>query len=406
MNIKQGKVLLDNTTIYGAKYAYNAWPPAVTDWFEDPNALNLRSLMDILEAIVLYDKIIVDASSRMVPGERNETEPVWHDLMELQDRWHNSVFFDVPFAGIKKGQFVVSAVKLSFAKLLKHLKSGTFTEAARKFAQNDVDFVIPEFYRNPEDFGRLFSKGFHTESLPEDILELLVQVEDSLRMASAQDSNYAMFAYRGFYYQELSRLFSISYSPHTWRSNLIDIDTEKPFTNFVEYIRQVTGQVRQELADRLNSEFGNTSFSCEFPVISTFIAHQCNTREELLEVALQVRESSSVRAFRQWVSDIQFRIRTQSDLPEVVKAKSELEFTIKNIRKQLGLLDEKRTEQVKIKLEIPMASLEVPIKIPFGLPTWLEDTFKWRSHLVFLREITKKSVSLSPFAYRYAQLKP
>jgi hypothetical protein len=69
--MKNSIVLLDNTTIYGAKYAYELYPPKETDWFEGSNAVNLRSLMDVLESIVLYDSLIVDGSSRLVKNKSN-----------------------------------------------------------------------------------------------------------------------------------------------------------------------------------------------------------------------------------------------------------------------------------------------------------------------------------------------
>jgi hypothetical protein len=80
-----GTVLMDNTTIYGAKYAYEAWPPTERDWFQEPNSCNLRALMDVLEAIVLYDHIIVDATSRGIFSDGAQRwESVWHALEALK----------------------------------------------------------------------------------------------------------------------------------------------------------------------------------------------------------------------------------------------------------------------------------------------------------------------------------
>jgi hypothetical protein len=56
-----GAVLLDNTTIFGARHAFE-WDAALPN--ELPPGVDLRSLMDVLEAIVLLDDFAVDASSR------------------------------------------------------------------------------------------------------------------------------------------------------------------------------------------------------------------------------------------------------------------------------------------------------------------------------------------------------
>jgi hypothetical protein len=57
----QGAVLLDNTTIFGARRALE-WDPLLLRTL--PPGVDLRSLMDILEAIVLMNDMIVDSSSR------------------------------------------------------------------------------------------------------------------------------------------------------------------------------------------------------------------------------------------------------------------------------------------------------------------------------------------------------
>ena len=59
-----GTVLMDNTTVFGAKHALDAWPPTPADWTSGPLSVDLRSLMDLLEAFVLHDKIVVDNGSR------------------------------------------------------------------------------------------------------------------------------------------------------------------------------------------------------------------------------------------------------------------------------------------------------------------------------------------------------
>lgn len=417
----QSKILLDNTTIYGAKYAYNAWPPTVDEWFEHPNAVNIRSLMDILESIILYDRLIVDASSRMVYGEREVYENIWHLLFDLRNRQGENIFDDVGFAYIGKGVVISSVVRITFEKLLKHLQDGTFKDINNGFQKENIDFIVPQFYRTAQEFSTLFAKSFPSHVpkekisqyyenpilfLPTDIQEYLIKVEQILSNSPAYEANYAMFAFRGFYYQELAHLFSISYSPHTWRSNLFNLSTENTSINFAKYVTGVTEEVRRELANKLNSELHTTAFSIEFPVISTYVVHQCRNRGQLLNVAMQIRETPSAKLFREWVKEIQSSIRNQSDLPKIVKAKLELEHTLKGIRQELGLTNDTKTEKVTVKVTLPTPSIEIPVPLQFGIPEWMEQIIHRRSHLLFLREITRASVSFSPFVYRYSQLQP
>ncbi|MEV6489768.1 hypothetical protein AB0M20_14240, partial [Actinoplanes sp. NPDC051633] len=57
----QGAVLLDNTTVFGARRALD-WEPSLPRTL--PPGVDLRSLMDVIEAIVLVNDLMVDASSR------------------------------------------------------------------------------------------------------------------------------------------------------------------------------------------------------------------------------------------------------------------------------------------------------------------------------------------------------
>jgi hypothetical protein len=207
--------MLDNTTIYGAKYAYEMWPPDPTDWLSGTSALNLRSLMDLLEAIVLHDQIVVDASSCMVNVDYGDTawEFIWNKIYDL-NQYNENIFNDIPFAAKEKGALVFLAANIALEKLQAYLNKGILEQELRKFQDEDVELVLPNFYRTPEEFGKLLKESF--PSLPKNTLKLLKNVTYSLKATTPESSNYAMFAFRGFYYQKLAHLLSISYSPHTW----------------------------------------------------------------------------------------------------------------------------------------------------------------------------------------------
>jgi hypothetical protein len=180
--------------------------------------------------------------------------------------------------------------------------------------------------------------------------------------------------------------------------------TQRTDIDFTKYLAENISKIRQELATNLNSEFNTNALTAEIPVVASYIASQCSRRGELLNVALEVRNSNSARAFRKWVRDVQTSIRNQEDLTKINQAYDDLVLVISDIRKELGLLDKGKMEQVKIKLGVPVASVELPAYVRYSLPDWLQSLFHRRTHLIFLRDVAKKSVNLSPFAYRYYQL--
>jgi hypothetical protein len=405
-----GSIMLDNTTIYGAKYAYEMWPPDPADWLRGTTALNLHSLMELLEAIVLHDQIVVDSSSSMISTDYSDTvwETIWDKIYDLK-QYDNNLFREVCFAGTDEGAVVLLAANIALKKLQGYLEKGAFNEELKKFQGEGVESILPNFYRTPEDFRELLKKSLPVDS-SKDTSELLENVTYSLQRATSELSNYAMFAFRGFYYQKLAHLFSISYSPHTWRTNIINFDigfdsSERTSIDFARYLEKNIAEIRRELATNLNAEFNTKSFRVEIPVIASYIANQCDRREDLLRVAIEIRNSNSAKAFRAWIRDIQTSIRNQEELTKINRAYSDLELVISDVRKELGLLDKGEMEQVKIQLGVPVASVEIPVDVEYGLPDWMRSLFHRRTHLIFLKDIAKKSVNLSPFAYRYYQLR-
>jgi hypothetical protein len=221
-----------------------------------------------------------------------------------------------------------------------------------------------------------------------------------------------MFIFRGFYYQQLAHLHCTSYVPHTWRSDILEIDLDKSRIDFGKYIRNEAKAIRQELTKRLNDEFKTTAFTDDYPVFASYIAAQCKSRSQLLSTAIEISNSSSAKAFRQWISNLQTNVQNQSELPNIYRAQAELKTIIADLRKEIGLSIDSKTEPVKLSLGIPSVGalplgvgLEgIPINL--SIPSWLQAIFHRRTHLVFLRKIMEKSVSFAPFVTAYQQLQP
>lgn len=404
MELFQGAVLLDNTTIYGAKYAYESWPPKKEDWLNGPNSVNIRSLMDLLESLVLHETLIADSSSR------HPDVIIWDDLQDLEQRQEGNlvrIFENVYFAQDKK--LTSALIGIALEKLQVYLGDGTFSRGLEQFRRYNSELVLPAFYTSPRDFSEVLSHSF-SYSLSSEVEHQIGKVEIALQASDSSVANYAMFAFRGFYYQQLAHCYSISYTPHTWRSDLVENDINKSTVDFAKYISHEAKQIRQEVNRKLSHEFNTRAFNSDFPVFASYIAHQSTSRSQLFPTALQIRNSSPVKAFRRWVSNIQEDIENQSDLPKILRAQTELETIIMDLRKEFGLSTSTKaeTEPITIKFGIPIGSLEVgvPISTSLLIPAWLQRILHRRTHLIFLRDILEKSVSLAPFTTRFYQLKP
>jgi hypothetical protein len=412
MNFPKGTVLLDNTTLFGAVKAFEAWPPKPQDWLSGPHAVNLRALIDVLEAIVLYESIIVDKSSR------EETGPfvIWDELERLEDvvntpkgYAYRPIVNQLNFAD---DMHIGPLLNMSLDKLGQYISNGTFLRGVERFQKDDMAFVVPQFYYNAGNFGTLVKRSFirsnnsffRAEESFNDSKKKLKTIEALLKDSEQAVQNYAMFAFRGFFYQQLAHLYSLSYSPHTWRSEIVDIDTSTTTLSFADYIDGITAQVRQDLAARLDNRFQPIAYVGDFPAIASYIASEVTERNQLLPAALEVRRSSAARAFRYWLRTLESNALNQAELAKAVKAQEEVEKIVHDLRKQFGLIQGTKPEGLKIKLGIPMIQAEIPTSLSAQMPSWLEKIIHRRQHLVFLRDVTEKSARLSPFALRYQGL--
>jgi hypothetical protein len=157
-----GEVLIDNTTIFGASAAYESWPPAADEWLKGTHALNLRSLMDILEAIVLHDRLAVDSSSRMIRSEDGAIVPdsPWPELSQLKDRHGFGVVAEAPYSVEENEEFIFPVIQAAFAALETYLNDKTFARELSKFQRYDTDVVLPKIIGLRQSFVSYLSAVF------------------------------------------------------------------------------------------------------------------------------------------------------------------------------------------------------------------------------------------------------
>ncbi|MEV6494770.1 hypothetical protein AB0M20_40030, partial [Actinoplanes sp. NPDC051633] len=270
--------------------------------------------------------------------------------------------------------------------------------------------ILPTMYQENADFVNLtvnsVSGSLKDEQTIEDLYARLDDFALSLEAIPPALGNFALFAFRGFYYQELAHLLSLSYMPHSWRSNLIRSQLEQPVTRFTDLAVSAGGKIRRDLAAAINAEFATQALSVDFPLIASYVIGQTDSRADLLKTAVEVRNSPKATAFRTWLYETERRIRHERDLREVRRAQDELNTLVRELEVDFGLRNAPKQE-IKFKLGLPVPngpSIEGPVHL--GLPRWVRRAMQRRTHLVFLRELAQESVSLPPFLHAYRSLQP
>jgi hypothetical protein len=397
-SIQAGTVLLDNTTVFGAKHAYAAWPVDPAEWTTGALAVDLRSLMDLIEALILHDSVLIDSVTRDYTA--------WPELMAIANTKGRAIVLDEEILYFDSDNREIGAliVRGALARTLKHLRSGDFATQAQylEFARGGA--TLPALYKTPGDFAEFLSDEFGTE-LREALWDRLDEFREKLDLWPATVTNYALFAFRAFYYQALAHFHSISYVPHAWRSPLIAAELEAPDLSFAAYVAGVATEVREELVKRLDGEFGSPALKSEFPFFASYVAAQATSRADLLPIALEIRHTRGASAFRSWIRDVQTSIVNKADLPKIAQAQREIAGVLADLRRDLGLA-KSDSQVVTLKLAVPlgsaMASAETPVEA--NAPRWVRKLFHRRTHLVFLRDVARESTRVAPFLTAFQRL--
>jgi hypothetical protein len=171
MNYKAtGAALLDNTVIHGAVAAYHEWPPSPISWRTNPYAVNLRSLMDVIEAIVLFDIIKLDCACGSLADpssydSRLDFQREWHPFMELRDLNTGDLIFELEQFSSEADVIGGGIIATAAERLQKHLADGLIKGQADLFRSGRTALAVPEFYTGPNQFAALLRRSFDPEAV-------------------------------------------------------------------------------------------------------------------------------------------------------------------------------------------------------------------------------------------------
>ena len=412
-----GTVLMDNTTIHGASAAYNEWPPLPASWRSNPYAVNLRSLMDVIEAVVLFDTITLDGACNSLAdpaadeGDYNR-EREWEPFQRLRDPSSEDFVFELDHFSSQVRVIGAGILASAAGRLQKHITDGLIRQQADLFQANQIELAVPRFYTKPAQFTALIRESFAPEAVSS-IENELATLEAMISSQPPDVANFAMFAFRGFYYAELAHLLSMSYIPHSFRSGILAQDDQIERTTFarlalgtIEGLRQsYIKELGTQISAQLNAELDGPSIRVNLPLIASYIAGQANRRSDLMPIALEVRNSPSARRFRQWITKVQSAIDEQARLQIIRDARQELADLSSDLRKELRLTRAPST-QVTMKLAVPTGvfGMDIPVTVRAGIPGWLERVLHRRPHLKFLRDLALSGIEFAPFELTYRAL--
>lgn len=415
--ISNSAALIDNTTIHGAIAAYQSWPPAASSWTRNPYAVNLRSLMDIIEATVLFDTIYVDGACGSLE-EPAADEPrygsahEWEPFESLADPRTEKRIFELDYFTSDVRIIGAGILATAAETLRKHIADGLIQRQAHLFSTNQAGLAVPRFYRGAAQFTELLRETVAPEALFPIVREIDA-LESMLEGQPQEVANFAMFAFRGFYYSELAHILSLSYIPHSFRSGVLAQVDHVSRATFARLALDTVGSLRQEyiaelgaqISSQLNSELDGPSFGVNLPLIASYVASQVDRRSDLMPAALEVRNSPSVRRFRQWVSRVQSAIDEQARLQIIRDAGQELNDLAGDLRRELQIVRAPSTE-VTLKLAVPtgVVGVDIPVAVRAGLPEWLKRMLHRRPHLKFLRDLALSGVEFAPFELAYRTL--
>lgn len=408
-----GAVLLDNTTVFGAAKAYRSWPIDPGEWTSGSLAIDLRSLMDLIEALILHEQIVLDAASRSMPA--------WPGLLTVANRPGEVPVVnddDLVYYGNEDSNATITAslMRGALEKTCAYLRTGSFELQAEylQFARGGA--TLPSFYTSTSDFeDKLVTRGSardNASALDNELAGVMEDFHEMIEPASTTAGNYALFMYNGFYYQALAHFHSISYVPHTWRAPMIAADLEAPSVSFARYVAHMTSAVRDEVAAQLDNEFGGGALRSEFPPFASYVASQARSRGELLSIAVEIRNTPEATSFRKWLQQIQGSITSQTDLPKIAQAQRDLVMLVADLRQRLGIPLRMGVEpspggqQVTLRLAVPLTGVSAETAVDAHAPSWLRSLLHRRTHLVFLRDVASEAVRVAPFLVAFQELAP
>lgn len=390
-------------------------------------AVDIHSLAQMIEAIVLFDKVFVDSSyvnswsvkegqfenqqehfPLPITALNNQVMPVRLHPIERLTLLHNAV--DGIKEDVRSGilpYFLALLSQTSTESVFLHMSHGYFRTGYSDQAlfPDMLKFTSAAFADLPR-----FSTGIDVISnlkLP-GLIDSLRRKFDSL--INSQDNDFALREtefYRGdshdkltasedilrsavaaYFYEDIAASCGLGYLPHLMRSYFLvfnQITKQRGVGSTASSIVNCLQEFRKAEVRTIDSFYQGTIIDVSLPFVLSLVLEKASKPSDILPIALELRESKQARDFRSWVAEIDYRIATgKIDLTALSK---EIEKIQRVIRSWINIQDTTEQEVTSWSISISRGTFKLPL--PFRVPS------RWQlpqsNHLLFLQRLAQVS---------------
>lgn len=372
-------VILDNTTFIQAGSILSPYRGEVyKDHFIPYHYREKQDLANFIEALVLHDKIYLD------PETLNIENPV---IQAFLNKLPNIIEWQ-DYSTTSRAEIMRRCHELT----LKRGTCGVFTEAIR---QMPIRFW-EEFYwkesrlRQTKDYARLIYDGLSIldPTLEKDYLSMLgstLEYDDRPIFDGCSIERFKNYLppefsseiwdpegpvspilpimaliVRGYFHLIYSIEHGIPYQPLTARAPFIQHELYYSVTNrvcFRQILLREYKKIRAELSLEANDILNTRVFEVDVPLVLAYVLRKSKSIDDVLDRALELRESKNLVRYREFCDDIEKRLLTEDiSSTEMNKLRGELRgIAYDTCRSSL-------IERMSISIGIPPSiSLELPI---------------------------------------------
>lgn len=181
------------------------------------------------------------------------------------------------------------------------------------------------------------------------------------------------------YYVNLAALLGVPYWPSPARAEFLERNSiPLRDTGYVFALERALGEYLQAAHGELLRKLGVGERKARFLGFGAMVLDQCSSKDDFLQVALEIRQTKECRAFRAWLKRMDARL-DEADLKELARGIQDLRGVLDDVSRGLGLVENDLWPKLSIglspRLDIPSSVVSAAWKKVAPRPL----------HVVFLR---------------------
>lgn len=330
----QGYVFMDNSSFVNIhKRIVSVRDTYSIDAVRRNPLLLTHSVLDFIQSVVIYENIVTDGY--VLANNTESYELAWS------------------FRDVVKALWMEDDVR---DKIVKEIRD----EAKRLEDKitNEKFEIIKDSYSAFAD--RSVFDGFNEERFIGEVAVTPYHITTFDIPAELQTSDNHVL--RTLYYDQVSTLANIPYSPHLGRKRILEV-IQKERINSARF--QVMNHVESKL-EKIRNEMGliysgyNTNL--RIPLVAEYIVKRAGSFDEIMEILRDIRNSKEAMDFRKWCDRFQEALTNgQMGTVETQKIFSQLEKSSQRWMKHTRNLTHSTTLKMELGLKGPSASLSITL---------------------------------------------